>query len=78
MACGVPVVTTPHCGSLVRDGQEGFLVPIRDATALADRLEQLLADRALRERMGAAARLRAEDHSWRRYGERLLAALLEP
>jgi DUF1680 family protein len=29
-------------------------------------------------RMGAAARLRAEDHSWRRYGERLLAALLEP
>jgi glycosyltransferase involved in cell wall biosynthesis len=78
MACGVPVVTTPHCGSLVRDGQEGFLVPIREATALADRLEQLLADRALRARMGAAARLRAEDHSWRRYGERLLAALLEP
>lgn len=76
MACGVPVITTPHCGSLVRDGQEGFLVPIRDATALADRIAQLLADRALRSRMGAAARLRAEDHSWRRYGERLLAALL--
>ena len=29
LACGVPVITTPHCGSVVRDGVEGFIVPIR-------------------------------------------------
>lgn len=75
MACGVPVITTPQCGSVVRDGVEGFLVPIRDAAALADRIEQLLADRALRDRLAAAARQRALEYSWARYGERLLAAL---
>jgi glycosyltransferase involved in cell wall biosynthesis len=75
MACGVPVVTTPHCGSVVRDGVEGFLVPIRNSGFLADRLEQLLIDRSLRDRLGAAARLRARDYTWERYGERLLASL---
>jgi len=78
MACGVPVITTDHCGALVRDGVEGFVVPVRDATALADRLQQLIDDRALRQRLGAAARRRALDHGWSRYGERLLAALQLP
>lgn len=78
MACGVPVITTPHCGSVVRDGQEGFLVPIREAGPLADRIAQLLADRPLRERLGVAARDRARQFTWQRYGERLLEALLEP
>jgi len=75
MASGLPVITTPQCGSVIRDGIEGFLVPIRDAETLADRIEQLLADRALRNSMAAAARQRAQEYSWARYGERLLAAL---
>jgi len=75
MACGVPVITTPNCGSVVRDGIEGFIVPIRDARALADRMQQLLEDRTLRDRMGAAARQRASEFTWARYGERLLSAL---
>ncbi len=75
MAFGVPVITTHQCGSVVRDGVEGFLVPVHDAAALADRIEQLLADRALRDRMAAAARQRAREFSWARYGERLLVAL---
>ena len=75
MACGVPVITTPHCGSVVRDGVEGFIVPIRDAQALADRIQQLVEDRTLRAQMGAAARERARDFTWARYGERLLDAL---
>jgi glycosyltransferase involved in cell wall biosynthesis len=57
---------------------EGFLVPIREAGPLADRITQLLADRPLRERLGAAARERARQFTWQRYGERLLEALLEP
>jgi glycosyltransferase involved in cell wall biosynthesis len=78
MACGVPVVTTHHCGALVRDGVEGFVVPVRDAAALAERLQQLIEDRALRQRLGAAARRRALEHGWSRYGERLLSALELP
>lgn len=75
MACGIPVITTPHCGSVVRDGVEGFIVPIRDSQTLAKRIGTLLADRPLRQRMGAAARERARDFTWRRYGERLLDVL---
>jgi glycosyltransferase involved in cell wall biosynthesis len=75
MACGVPVITTPNCGSVVRDGVDGFIVPIRDATAIADKVELLLADRPLRECMGRSARERAREFTWERYGERLLDAL---
>jgi len=75
MACGVPVITTPHCGSVVRDGIEGFIVPIRDERTLADRIQQLLEDRPLRERMGRAARERARQYTWEHYGRRLAEAL---
>ncbi|QVL52038.1 MAG: glycosyltransferase family 4 protein [Cyanobium sp. M30B3] len=79
MACGVPVITTPHCGSVVRDGIDGFIVPIRDATALADRIALLLGDRALRDRMGQQARQRAAQYTWEAYGRRLVGALgLQP
>jgi glycosyltransferase involved in cell wall biosynthesis len=74
LACGVPAITTPNCGGQVRDGRDGFVVPIRDAVALADRLEQLLSDRKLRAEMSLSARARARELSWARFGERLLAA----
>jgi glycosyltransferase involved in cell wall biosynthesis len=74
MACGVPVVTTPNCGSVVRDGIDGFIVPIRDAEAVADRIELLVTDRQLRARLGRNARERAREFTWERYGERLFAA----
>jgi glycosyltransferase involved in cell wall biosynthesis len=75
MACGVPVITTPNCGSVIRDGVDGFIVPIRDAAAIADKIERLLGDRELRGRMGRSARERAREFTWQRYGERLISAL---
>ncbi|MEX1315656.1 MAG: glycosyltransferase [Synechococcaceae cyanobacterium] len=50
-------------------------MPERDPETLADRLQELLDDRALRERMGVAARQRAVEFTWEHYGRRLLAAL---
>lgn len=75
MACGVPVITTPHCGSVVRDKQDGFIIDLRDSKALADRLQQLLEDRSLRSQMGVSARQRAREFTWKRYGSRLMMAL---
>lgn len=75
MACGVPVVTTPNCGPAVRDGRDGFIVPPRDAVALADRVQMIIADRALRTRLGASAQTRAAEYSWMNYRSRLLGAL---
>lgn len=61
-AAGRAIVTTdvPGCREVVEDGVHGFCVPPRDASALADALARLIADPALRARMGAAARKRAE------------------
>lgn len=71
LASGLPVVTTPNAGSVLRDGEEGFIVPIRDVEALMDRLSRLREDAALRRRMAARARQTALDYTWQRYGERL-------
>lgn len=62
-ACGRAVVTTdvPGCRTLVRDGQEGFLVPPDDPEALAAAFATLAADPVLLPRMGAAARARVLD-----------------
>ncbi len=73
LASGLPVITTPAAGSVVRDGIEGFIVPERDPNALAERIRQLMNDRALRERMSAAAKERARHFTWKQYGERLRA-----
>ena len=62
MAAGLPVVAT-ECGCLpdmVTDGTDGFLVPVGDASALAERLCVLAADRPLARRLGANGRERAE------------------
>lgn len=61
-AAGKPIVTTdvPGCRDVVRHGDNGLLVPPRNAEALAAALELLLGDAALRARMGARGRARAE------------------
>lgn len=75
MACGVPVVTTPNCGPAVRDGEDGFIVGARDALALANRIETIVGDRVLRNRLAQSARKRAADFSWQNYRDRLMATL---
>jgi len=77
MSMGLPVITTPHCGSVVEDGESGFIVPLRDARAVADRIAEVIGDRAKRDRLSARARVRAAQYSWAQYGERLVGAIVE-
>ena len=74
MSQELPVVTTPvGCApALVRDGDNGFLVPPRDPEALADRVERLMADVQLRRRLGAAAARSVAGMTWRATAERTL------
>jgi glycosyltransferase involved in cell wall biosynthesis len=61
-ATGLPSVTTdvPGCRDVVRDGDNGFLVPLRDGgVRIAEALRTLIADPALCARMGARGRQRA-------------------
>jgi len=59
MACGTPVVAT-DCDygprEVIADGVDGFLVPVGDHAALAERACRLLLDPALRDRLAHAAR----------------------
>ncbi len=61
-ACARPLVTTdvPGCRELVSDGVDGLVVPPRNPDALADALEALATDAALRRRLGRAARAMVE------------------
>lgn len=61
-ACGRAVVTTdvPGCRDAIEPGVTGLLVPVRDASALADAIARLAEDAALRQSMGTAGRALAE------------------
>jgi glycosyltransferase involved in cell wall biosynthesis len=77
MACGTPVVASRVGGlpEVVEDGVTGFLVPPGDVTALRERLDQLLRDPALAQRLGANARERVLDRfTWTKVADRCLAA----
>ena len=63
LAASLPAVATPVGGitEVLTDGQEGFLVPVGDAAAVAGRVLALLQDVDLRAEMGAAAHRRSLD-----------------
>lgn len=61
-AIGRPIITTNSigCKDTVEDGVNGFLIPIKDSDALAEKLRILLKDPELRAKMGKEARKIAE------------------
>ncbi|MFT3968642.1 MAG: glycosyltransferase family 4 protein, partial [Sphingobium sp.] len=63
MSHGLAVIGSRVGGipELIRDGTDGLLVDAGDVAAIADALERLLSDDALRERLGSAARARIDD-----------------
>jgi glycosyltransferase involved in cell wall biosynthesis len=63
MAMGRPVVTTdaPGCRETVRDGVNGFLVPVKDARALAGAMERFILEPGLIAEMGARSLERARE-----------------
>jgi len=67
MACGIPVVSTRSSGpeGLITDGDDGYLVPLNDAVALADRIARLFRNEGLNRMMGHRARATIEQ----RYSE---------
>jgi glycosyltransferase involved in cell wall biosynthesis len=73
LAQGLPVIATVNSGATesVRDGVEGFIVPIRDSHVIAERLDQLAANPELLTRMRSACLHRAEELTWDNYETRI-------
>ena len=77
---GIPVVSTKWRGvqSVVEDGETGFLVPIKNPAAVAEKVALLLTDQELALRMGTAARRRYEqNYTVEKFWEKIEAAILK-
>jgi glycosyltransferase involved in cell wall biosynthesis len=66
MAHSKPVIVTAGAGvsELIDDGKNGFVVPIRDPKAIAEKIEYFRGNRSEIHRMGKNARTKAEKYSW--------------
>ncbi len=73
MAMGTPVIASEVGGLafLVKDGENGFLVPSRDPEALAERIYTLLMDDDCRHELGARAHRHAQEYAWPNIVERM-------
>jgi glycosyltransferase involved in cell wall biosynthesis len=78
MACGLPAIVSDNsfAHDVIEDGVDGWVIPIRDSDSIASYLRMLYDDRDLQRRMGAAARKKAEQFTWERYGNALRAGIV--
>jgi len=79
MSRGLVVITTPHTGGrdVIREGHDGFIVPIRSADAIAEKLELLATDRGLLAEMKEAARKTVARLTWESYRSQLVDVVRE-
>jgi glycosyltransferase involved in cell wall biosynthesis len=78
-AAGLPIITTDNCAGsdLVTEGQDGWIVPIRDSQALADRLRWCTTHRRAVADMARAVEAAYQPQSWGRVAEDFEGIALE-
>jgi glycosyltransferase involved in cell wall biosynthesis len=77
MACGLPVICTTNTGGadLVREGRDGFILPIRDVDAIKEKILYFYEHPEACRTMGESARRRVQaGFSWADYGHKMIAA----
>ena len=75
MACGLPIIATTNTGAedIVRDGKDGFIIPIRDIEKLKEKLLYLYENKQVCEDMGRSAINRVQSgFTWDDYGEKII------
>jgi len=78
MACGLPVIVTNTTGAseIVREGDNGFVVPSRNVEALVDRISFFLREPTRTRELGHAAKESIQEgQTWDDYGDRLAGLL---
>lgn len=73
MACGLPVICSANTGAsdMIREGEEGFVVPARDVEALKEKIVYLYEHEQERQAMARSALDRIKEFTWDKYGERI-------
>ncbi len=75
MACGLPLVCTTNTGGedLIREGKEGFVLPIRNVEALKEKILYFYKNQDIAFEMGQMAKRRIqENYTWEHYGKRAI------
>lgn len=74
MACGLPVIVSENTGAkeLVEDGENGFIIPIKDEEAINNKIRFFRENPEEVERMAKNARKTAERYTWDRYGDKIV------
>ena len=74
MACGLPAICTTNTGGadIVRNDKEGFIIPIRDISALKEKILYLYENEAERKRMSELSLKRVTEFTWDAYGENII------
>jgi len=77
MACGLPVICTTNTGGedIVRDGVDGFIIPIRDVEKLKEKIVYLYENQDICKKMGESAKERvSQGFTWDDYGNKMIEA----
>ncbi|WP_411826045.1 glycosyltransferase family 4 protein [Luteolibacter sp. AS25] len=79
MSQGLPLIVTPHTGGedLIIEGETGFLVPIRSADLIAEKISWFADNRGEVPQMSSYARHHAARYTWEAYGEAVVSGILE-
>lgn len=76
MACGLPLICTTNTGGedlISKDGEEGFVIPIRDENALKEKLTFLYNNPEIAKQMGNKAKVKVSSgYTWDDYGNRYM------
>jgi glycosyltransferase involved in cell wall biosynthesis len=79
MSQGLPLIITPNTGGedLIDEGVTGFLVPIRRADQIAEKISWFADNRSALPKMSRAAQTKAAQLTWAMYGKTVAAAILD-
>lgn len=77
LTIGLPVITTPSAGSVVEDGQDGFVVPTGDVKLLKEKMLFFKDHRDVLELMAANAKLTGAYHTWEKYAHSVTNCYLD-
>ncbi len=77
LSCGTPIICTENTGGadVIRDGVNGWVVPVGDRAAIRDRLAWCANHRSRVKEMRESARMTGEKHTWERFREKIRAFL---
>jgi glycosyltransferase involved in cell wall biosynthesis len=74
MAAGLPVITTENSGSVVRDGLDGFIIPIRDTESIIEKVSFFYENTEMVGEIGTNAKENIKQYTWQKYRDNLISA----